>query len=171
MHLSIFASLLALSATALGSCDLKKKATKIGGSAATVTGPFNIKVSATGSVLNGNLGYAVGGGKLVYDVKKGGAGSDFYLNSKGNVILFDGATAYTAYENDPDATGNVILGSSTSSNMKCEVESSCKLSCKVGSNSYQCLASPKDKPDWCIGKSKSSVAQNCVPFSPVVVPK
>lgn len=164
MQLYILASILAFSASALGSCNVKKSG--------TLTGPFQIKASATGSPLNGNLGSAVGGGKLVYDVKSGASGaSDFYLNSAGHLILKDGGKTYTTYENDPSGTGNMILGTSTSTNLKCEVESSCKLSCKVDGNSYNCLASPKDKPDWCIGKSAGSVAQNCVKFSPYVVPK
>ena len=172
MHLTVLTFLLAFSAAALGDCSLKKKATKIAGAEATVTGPFAIKVSATGSVLNGNLAAGVGGGKIVYDVQPGNAGdaTSFYLNNKGHVILIDGGAVYTAYENDPSATGNMILGSSTNTNLSCKVKDSCVLDCTVEGFTYNCLASPKDKPDWCIGKSKGDVAQNCVPFTPVVVP-
>ena len=182
MHLHALPTLLFLTTSVLANallprsdCSLKTKATTIAGSKATVTGPFALKVSAASSVNQaGNRAYGVGGGKIVFDIppSNADAATSFYLNNEGHFILIDGGKVYTAYEKDADATGNMILGTSKSTNLKCSVDKgSCELKCKVDGGSYNCLASPKDKPDWCIGKSKGSVAGNCIPFTPVIVPR
>ena len=180
MHLSILATLLVAVTSSLGAhlhprggCSLKTKTTKVGGTTATLTGPFALKASAS-SAVGGNCAYGQAGAKFIFDIPKDKASTatDWYLEKNGHLVMIDGGKLYTVFEKDASDKGFVEIGTSTSTNMICSIdESSCALKCKASGFSYNCLASPLDKPDWRIAKDAAVAAQNCVPFTPKIVPK
>lgn len=175
MHLFIFAALVALAASTpadnlfpRSGCSLKT--TTAAGS--KLTGPFALKVKSSNAAYSGNYAFSKSRGKIVFDLPSSNGATDYYLNSEGHIILIEGNAVYTAYEENASNTGNMLIGNSKDTNLSCDIDKdTCTLKCKVDGYSYNCLASPLDKPDWCIGKSKGDVAQNCIPFTPVVVPK
>lgn len=175
MHLSYLTTILSLTTFTLGDCSLKTKTATLSGKKETLKGPFALKASASGSPLNGNRASGVIGGKIIWDVQPedSSKATSFYLNGNGHLLLVQASKAYTAYEKDASMkSGNVLLGTSDSTNMKCSVDKSdCRLKCSVAGGEYDCLASPEDKPDWRIAKSKSNAAGNCVKFTPIVVPQ
>jgi len=167
MRLTIFATLLAaVSASPLfdkraGTCTAlgTTKAT-VGGKVQTLRGPFQMSASAPGNAKDGYYAHAGPPSQypyIIYDVRPLAnqiktKATDFYLTSTGGLVALIAGKYELSFEYNPASKppGHVAVGTSANpaNPVKCTVGASCALNCKVGTNAYNCLASPGYQPEW-----------------------